>query len=178
MKRAMMVVGACGLVIGGLALGGLRADRPSEAAANQAFERLKALEGFWLMCDDEGKVTEEVGSVYHVTAGGAAVMETMFPGQPHEMLTVYFVEEGTLHMTHYCMLGNRPELDATRIDGTTIDWACGEGSVCCGSEQHMHAATFDLSGQNRITTTWRGDAEGEDKHEVTFILQRAPGAAR
>jgi hypothetical protein len=39
---------------------------------------------------------------YRVTGAGSAVVETLFPGTPHEMVTVYHARKGVLCMTHYC----------------------------------------------------------------------------
>lgn len=106
-----------------------------------------------------------------MTAGGAALAETMFPGTEHEMLTVYYVKDGALCMTHYCMLGNRPELVAAGPTSQAMSFECSEDG-CCGDEMHMHAATITIVDATHITTVWGGNKE-EDGHEaVTFHLVR------
>lgn len=175
MKRFVLpccLLAATSIAAGLAARPGSTESRPSPAAAQAAFDALKALEGSWAMCDEDGAPTDQIGSVYHVTAGGSAVMETMFPGAEHEMLTVYYIESDTLKMTHYCMLGNRPVLTCSQAEIGAMVFECND-TECCGDEMHMHAATFDLTGRDRITTTWCSNDAGEDaEHEVRFELVR------
>ncbi len=49
-----------------------------------------------------------------MTAGSTVVHETLFPEQPHEMVSVYCVDGSDLVMTHYCVLGNQPRMKADR----------------------------------------------------------------
>src|SRR5471030_2984942 len=79
---------------------------------NAALEKMKKLAGTWLLADKDGKPTDEVASAIKVTAGGSVVHETLFPGQPHEMISVYTVDGADLIMTHYCVLGNQPRMKA------------------------------------------------------------------
>src|SRR6201988_5406854 len=79
---------------------------------NAGLEKMKTLAGTWVVADKDGKPTDQVASIIKVTAGGSAVHETLFPGQPHEMVSVYCVDGPDLVMTHYCVLGNQPRLKA------------------------------------------------------------------
>src|SRR5258708_3038180 len=80
---------------------------------NAGLEKMKTLVGTWVMADKDGKPTDEVVSVIKVTAGGSAIHETLFPGQPHEMVSIYTADGSDLVMTHYCMLGNQPRMKAS-----------------------------------------------------------------
>src|SRR5579884_1372977 len=88
------------------------ADKTPPASTHPGFERLKKLASTWVMADADGKPTDQVVSVIRVTAGGSAVHETLFPGQRHEMISVYHLDGADLVMTHYCMLGNQPHMKA------------------------------------------------------------------
>src|SRR5262245_36005983 len=79
---------------------------------NAVLEKLKKLEGTWLLADEDGKPTKQIASIIKVTAGGSVVHETLFPGQPLEMISVYAVDGADLIMTHYCVLGNQPRMKA------------------------------------------------------------------
>ena len=110
---------ACGLVLGVLvALSrSSHGDDKHEGklpppATNAGFEKMKKLVGTWLAADKDGKATDQVVSVIKVTAGGSALHETLFPGQPHEMVSVYTADGPDLIMTHYCVLGNQPRMKA------------------------------------------------------------------
>jgi hypothetical protein len=144
---------ATGLVIVALAAVGRAADTPPKAAAaHPGLERIKKLAGTWVEADKDGKPTDKVVSVVKVTAGGSAVEETLFPGQPMEMLSVYHLDKGDLVMTHYCMLGNQPRMKAdpgsapnqikwTFVGGTNLDPA---------KDAHMHGGTVTFIDDDHI----------------------------
>ena len=85
-----------------------------ETARHPGFDRLKSLEGTWTGRSgwDEGadKGAGEVTVIYKVTAAGSAVQETLFPGTPHEMVTMYHMDGADLMLTHYCAAGNQPRM--------------------------------------------------------------------
>src|SRR5262245_17113613 len=74
------------------------------APTNPGLEKMKKLAGTWVAADKYGRPTNEVVSVIKVTSGGSAVHETIFPGQPMEMVSVYTADGSDLVMTHYCAL--------------------------------------------------------------------------
>ena len=82
------------LLVGGLMLIALGADvrgddKKAAAVTHPGLERMKKLAGTWVEADKDGKPTDKVVSVVKVTAAGSAVHETMLPGQPMEMVSVY-----------------------------------------------------------------------------------------
>ncbi|HEY2783953.1 MAG TPA: hypothetical protein VGJ05_03180, partial [Fimbriiglobus sp.] len=92
------------------ALGLAGAD--DKQAKNGRFEKIKSLVGEWVKADKDGKPTAEVVTVFKLTGGGSAVQETIHPGSPMEMVSVYFMDGPDLVLTHYCMLGNQPKMKA------------------------------------------------------------------
>ena len=112
MKRHILV---CGLLVAALSAGVKADDKHSHIPTppnNAGMAKMKSLIGTWVKVDDKGDPTDEVVSVIKLTAGGSAVQETLFPGQPHEMVSMYTVDGDNLLMTHYCMLGNQPQMKA------------------------------------------------------------------
>jgi hypothetical protein len=99
-----------------LVLGLIAASAQAETPAEAKFEKIKALAGEWE--STEGPVPTKL--IYRVTAGGSAVVETIFPGQPHEMVTVYHMDGETLMCTHYCAAMNQPRMRCTKLDGDTL----------------------------------------------------------
>ncbi|MEZ6019293.1 MAG: hypothetical protein R3F17_04090 [Planctomycetota bacterium] len=41
--------------------------------------------------------------------------EIMFPGQPFEMTNVYRLDGNDLCVTHFCAVGNQPQMRATAL---------------------------------------------------------------
>ena len=110
---------------------GLEAAGPVAAGKPCTMDRIKALEGTWISGDEDKDGQPDITCVYKVTSGGSAVAETLFPGQPHEMITMYHMHGGQVVMTHYCAMGNQPRLVASGdcmtgpihfvyVDGTNI----------------------------------------------------------
>lgn len=112
-------------------------------SSNRTFEKLKGLSGTWVEADENGKPTDKVVSVVRVTAGGSAVHETLFPGEPMEMVSIYHLDKGDLLMTHYCALGNQPQMKADPASPPNqIRWNfVGGTNLDPTKDAHMHGAT-------------------------------------
>ena len=109
---------------------------------NAGLEKMKKLVGTWLVADKDGKPTDQVASIIKVTAGGSAVHETIVPGQPHEMVSLYTVDGPDLVMTHYCVLGNQPRMKAdpnSSSDQIVFKFA-GGSNLDPKKDKHMHEA--------------------------------------
>src|SRR6267154_1585907 len=113
MTRRLLVCPVLLLAIQLAAYSGDNTGKLPPVPTNPGLEKMKKLAGTWLAADKDGKPTDQVVSIVKVTAGGSAVHETLFPGQPHEMVSIYTVDGQDLVMTHYCMLGNQPRMKAS-----------------------------------------------------------------
>jgi hypothetical protein len=119
---------------------------------NAALEKLKKLAGTWVIADQDGKPTAQVASIIKVTAGGSAVHETLFPGQPLEMVSVYTADGADLIMTHYCVLGNQPRMKADpKSPANQIVWRFAGGTnLDPKKDKHMHEATLTIVDEDHI----------------------------
>ena len=148
MLRNSVLYGLMVVVLGLASHGDDKHEHPVPAAPkNAGMEKMKTLVGTWVVADKEGKPTEDVVSVVKVTAGGSAVQETLFPGQPHEMVSIYTVDGMDLVMTHYCMLGNQPRMKAApkSVVGNKISFEfAGGGNLDPKKDKHMHGATLTI----------------------------------
>ena len=165
MNRSTLIAG---LMVLALAVNGRGEDKPAKpAATHPGLEKLKALAGTWVEADKDGKPTDKVVSVVRVTAGGSAVHETLFPGQPMEMVSVYHLDGSDLVMTHYCMLGNQPKMKADpKSAKNQIHFAFAGGSnLDPAKDMHMHEATLTFVDANHIEVAgvaWVGGKPSED----------------
>jgi hypothetical protein len=164
-----------GLLIAGLFLTVSSANYADDSAAtklpspptNAALEKLKKLAGTWVVADKDGKPTEQVQSIIKVTAGGSAVHETLFPGQPHEMISVYTVEGPDLVMTHYCVLGNQPRMkaDPKSPANQIVFQFAGGGNLDPKKDKHMHEATLTIVDNDHIEVNgcaWENGAPAKE----------------
>src|SRR5437762_190201 len=158
MRRQFLVGGLMLIALGAGARGGDNpAPQKATAAARSGLERLKKLAGTWVEADKDGKPTDKVVSVIKVTAGGSAVQETIFPGQPMEMLSVYHVDGADLVMTHYCMLGNQPRMKAdpkSPKDQIRFQFAGGT-NFDPAKDMHMHEGTLKDRKSTRLNSSHR-----------------------
>ena len=161
---------ACSVLLLGLQLAAYGDDKPGKlptAPANSGLETMKKLVGTWLAADKDGKPTDQVVSIIKVTAGGSAVHETLFPGQPHEMVSIYTVDGPDLVMTHYCVLGNQPRMKADpKSPANQISFQFAGGSnLDPKKDKHMHAATLTIVDADHIKIVgvgWEGGAPAKD----------------
>lgn len=141
---------------------------------SKEFEQMKQLVGAWEGTSDMGKEGEKVKMEYRLTAGGSALVETLFPGSAEEMVSVYHDRDGKLAMTHYCMLRNQPRMTLTKADAQTIDLAFAkEGNdIDPAKDKHMHAVGITFTDNDHIVQKWTLFEKGEDKGTVTLKLTR------
>jgi hypothetical protein len=110
---------------------------------------------------------------YAVTANGSAVVETIFPGSPHEMVTVYHADGPDLVLTHYCMEGNQPRMRARAPKGSRLEFAYDGGTnIDPARDRHMHSASFEFLGKDEIRSQWTELAEGKPVFVATSHLLR------
>ena len=145
---------------------GHKAPEPPPNISSPELNRIKALAGRWTSTTSMfGKKDEKVFTEYAITAAGSAVVETIFPGTPNEMVSVYYDDDqGKLAMTHYCMMRNRPYFSLVESDKNQIklDVTKVEG-LKSKDDPSMGAITIHFEDKDHITATCgsRGKTEGD-----------------
>jgi hypothetical protein len=134
---------------------------------------LKKLVGTWVEADKDGKPTDKVVSELKLTAGGSALVETIFPGQPMEMVSVYTVDGNDLVMTHYCVIGNQPRMKAnpkSPANQIVFEFA-GGGNLDPKKDKHMHGATLKLIDADHIELEGSGWEDGAPAKEMCGVMK-------
>jgi hypothetical protein len=132
----------------------------------QAFDWFKNLggkngaESRWVApADAKAGMDHEMVVTYKVVSGGSAVRETIAPGTPYEMITMYHLDNGKLTATHYCAAGNQPRMQATVcacdashkecsfkfLDGTNMD---------ASKDNFMGNQDYTFTGPDTLTIKW------------------------
>ncbi len=137
------------------------------------FEKLKSLAGSW-----KGTVTEADGKSkdasveYKVTSAGSALVETLFPGSPDEMVSVYHDDENEkLTMTHYCAVGNQPQLDLKKAENNSFELELSPSSKL-SAVPHMHTLKLDLK-DGEIIQAWTYYQGGKPGGTTTMTFKKA-----
>jgi hypothetical protein len=143
---------------------------------NPQFETIKSLEGTWVGEGDMHGKKQPVEVRYRVTSGKTAVEETLFPGSPHEMVSVYFMDGDNLMMTHYCTMGNQPRMKMTEAKktkkGETISLKMVDATgMKTPQDPHMGALTLTLKGKDNLVEQWESMGPQGSKMSV-FTYQR------
>jgi hypothetical protein len=147
----------------------------SEQPAAASFDKLKALAGDWIDLDGAFGMKGQVAVTCRVSGGGSTVIETLFAGTPHEMLTVYHKDGSHIALTHYCSAGNQPRMRAKTTDGSSLAFDFDGGTnLDASSDVHMHASRIEFLGPDRVRAQWIGWAKGKPSgHSPTFNLARS-----
>jgi hypothetical protein len=148
-----------------------------EGAAKQVkhsleFEQMKALVGSWEGTGQMHQKEEKERVDYKLTSGDSALVETLFPGTPHEMVSVYHDENGKLVMTHYCMLGNQPKLALIKSKSNELDFDLAKNNTVSPKEHHMHSLQVSFVNSDEIRQTWTSYAEGKKEEASVFNFKR------
>jgi hypothetical protein len=154
-----------------------------KTAGHPGFEKLKKLAGEWVSVDEAAAPTSQPGAakseaaplaVYKVVSAGSVVQETLFPGTPHEMVTMYYQEGPDLVLTHYCAMGNQPRMKAEPpTDAGKLEFKFAGGSnIDPGKDQHMHDLTLTFVDADHIRAEWTLYRDGKQSGVKKFDLQR------
>lgn len=131
--------------------------------APAAFNRLKGLVGQWEADTDTGKATLS----YELIAGGSALVERDAIGTMPVMLTVYTLDGGRLLLTHYCMAGNQPRMQAQAFSPDTGELQfrfLDATNLASPDAGHMHNATFRFVDADHLAAAWEFYEGGRLKH--------------
>ena len=133
----------------------------AQSDAQKSFDKLKTLSGVW-----EGKVTTDMKIavplektpmhvVLRTTSRGNALMHEMTSASgADDPITMFYLDEDRVLLTHYCDAGNRPRMegklspDGKNLEFTFIDVAGGN------LHEHMHHAKFTFIDADHHMEDW------------------------
>ena len=120
-----------------------------------ALEKITALEGHWVMADGDNDGQPDGTVDYHITSNGSAVVETLFRGTPHEMVTVYTLDGDRVLMTHYCALGNQPRLIGQVKKDNVIHFTFLDGTnIAPSSDSYMGELVMTMTDKDHLRQEW------------------------
>jgi hypothetical protein len=153
--------------------------------AQQSFNKLKTLAGSWEAHVTTTPPVPEMGDgakaeiTMRVTSRGNALVHEMRgagtaddPTRYDHPVTMFYLDNDRLLLTHYCDAGNRPRMAArTSADGKTVefDFLDVAGNLQYG---HMQHAVFTIIDDNHHTEDWTFLMPGDKPMRAHMDLQR------
>ncbi len=161
-----------------------QSDAP-KSDAQKSFDQLKALAGTWHASITTDPPVKEMGngaigdvSLRVTSRGNALVHEMGETGKPDDPtkydhpVTMFYLDNDRLILTHYCDAGNRPRM-AARVspDGKTVefDFLDVAGNTQYG---HMEHAVFTFIDANHHTEDWTFKLKGDKLMHAHLDLER------
>lgn len=142
------------------------AQAPADSAG---LEALKALEGSWSGStykhqDERVWGESEAVVTYKVTGARSAVVETLFPGTPQEMTTVYHDDpDGNLVMTHYCNARNQPKMELVSFENNRLEFRLApDADIDAAHEHHAHELTITVGEDGSLQHDWTNHNMGQE----------------
>ena len=162
------------------------ADQPAPSDAQKSFTQLKTLAGTWKASVTTFPPQPQMGdgaigqvSLRITSRGNAIVHEMKEAGKPDDPVkydhpvTMFYLDEDRLLLTHYCDAGNRPRMVArTSPDGKTVEFDFLD--VAGGTQfGHMHHAVFTIIDANHHLEDWTYMTPGDKPVHAHIDLTRA-----
>ncbi len=175
MHRLPILILVIFLGVVGIQAGEEQQEHHPQPPQDPRFEFLKSLEGTWTGPPLSEGMPDGVFE-FHVTAGGHAVEEREMIGTPMEMVTLYHMRGKDLIAKHYCMLGNRPQLKASRrVVDQTLSFACAgiPGNAASHDEEHVHGWRMRLGEDGQLHYSAELVKDGKVTEAPDVVLTRS-----
>jgi hypothetical protein len=168
------IVASLVLALSACTAGAQAQDDKKGTGKNAALEQFKQLAGEWVGKGKHGDMEHDIRVVYKVTSGGSAVVETIDPGSAHEMVSVIHADGDALLLTHYCVLGNQPQMKATPKPGDAkIAFEFVKATnLKSDKDSYMRSATFTFVDKDTLKTEWTHYIDGKEAGKAQFELKR------
>jgi len=149
------------------------ADSKSNPSSNAdtTFARLKTLVGEWEANTSSGKVHLS----YELVSGDTALLERVSSETMPSMVTLYYVDGGRLLLTHYCMIGNQPRMQAKTLNPDTgeLDFQFLDATNLPNpGAGHMHNAKLRIVDNSHVVSEWQFYENGQPKFKETAQYTR------
>lgn len=139
---------------------------------NPGFEQLKSLAGEWEGVNADAKPAHVE---YQVVSNGSALMERLHPMGDMEMVTMYSSDGQRVAVTHYCDIGNQPQMRTEPLPGPTQKFTFNfvrATNLENPGAGHMGKLVVALKDRDHFTQEWSFIENGKVTHTEVFHFTR------
>ena len=148
-----------------------------QSEAQKTFEKIRTLAGSWegpLTTVPKVQISGNLAQLsLRVTSRGNALMHDLkVNGIPDNPITMFYLDDDRLLLTHYCDAGNRPRMTGKiSPDGKTFEFDLLD--VAGGMQKgHMHHAVITMIDSDHHTEDWTFMLPGDMSVQAHFDLHR------
>ncbi len=149
---------------------GVSANEKAKSAA--AFERLISLVGEWEGTNSSGQVQ----ATYTLVSGGTALMERLKAANEPEMITLYSLDGDHLLVTHYCSMGNQPQMKTATITelGSPLAFKIVQVTgMKSADEGHMVGLVLTMPDKDHFTQQWTYKDKGKEQSDLFKFTRKS-----
>lgn len=165
------------LVIAGVVSAGGAATGDSKDSGNAAaaFDKLKGLVGQWEGTSEKGTEKGRVTTTYELVSNGSALLERIHLEDGSEIPTLYYLDSNRLMLTHYCIAGNQPTMQAEILGPASNELRfrfVKATNLASGNAGHMHDVVIKLVNPDQFTANWSWHESGKAAFHVVIQNHR------
>jgi hypothetical protein len=170
MKRHLLAIATICSATAAVAVLQAASPKSEDSTGPAAYARLKTLVGDWEADTQMGKSHVS----YELIAGGTSLVEKETGDKMPAMLTVYYLDGDRLLLTHYCMAGNQPRMQARAFNPETGEVAFEflDATNLTPGAGHMHNAKIRVADHDHLNTVWEFYENGQLKMADTAQYAR------
>lgn len=172
-KGARTILGAGILLAGGMAAAQSKPAMENAMKPSKSFDQLKTLVGDWTGTTADGKA---VHVSYQLASNGTALIERLQSPEDSDMVTVYTPDGGRLALTHFCAVGNQPQMRTAPLMGETKKFSFSfvrATNLASLTDGHMDHLTVTLEDKDHFTQEWTWKENGKAKSEVFRFTRKS-----
>ncbi len=178
MKRHTVLVLMLAVAVATVGNARQSAAQSSRIVSTPQWEQLKSLVGEWEGYTTEGGTKMPVHLRVRLTGDGSAVMHLLGEGTPHEMVTMFHMDDTELMATHYCGAHNQPRMKVkASADPKQIAFEFKDGTNIRPGDGYMRELTITLVDPDHHNETWGYGSTPGNVQPGTFYLSRVKAAA-
>lgn len=137
------------------------------------FDQLKSLVGEWDGTNADGK---SVHVAYQMVSNGTALLERLKTPDESNMVTVYTSDGDRVAVTHFCAIGNQPQMRTPAVTGETKQFSFAfvrATNLASANAGHMDHLVVTLQDKDHFAQEWTWKENGKTKSEVFRFARKS-----